>query len=430
MPPKKVKAPNPWNEFRKSQKHLHLDMKALSTMYAEWKLKKSAGPPVEAARPPVEAARPPVKPPKVVPAPKAKLSPLYLQTLVSSKWSESARAIQSSTDNVCSMDQSLFFKFLRWFDNPEDRYSDHDHLYDNVKRAEKMVASATEEEDKKAAELFLKKEVKKVKEFERKDAELRKSFIDFDFDDKEKALEPEWFCKFVTDKMKLKTSVRALLGVGLNSFVAIVNYKGQKRALRATHADTEVSADERRIQEVLGKEGLSPRILARKESGRFRFEIMELIVTTFDGFLQSTKLNVNFAKEVAKAILHIVGELKRLKIVHGDLHRMNMGLTATGKMLIYDFDLSSAKYDFEGFDLAIIYSQLNPSWYELNKEFVRGLRKQLRPHVEPMWFDEEGKFDADFLSMVRHSWADFMRTPDAYHKRELEELIGTLKTYG
>jgi hypothetical protein len=302
-------------------------------------------------------------------------------------------------------------------------------LYDNLERAKEKVFLAPKIE-KEAAKLLLKKEEDKVKEFERKEAELRKSLIDFDFDDKKQALDPEWFCKFVTDKMKLKTSVRALLGVGLNSFVAIVNYKGQKRALRATHAHTEVSTDERRIQEILGKEGLSPKILARKESGRFRFEIMELIVTTFDGLLETTKLNVDVANEVARAILYIVGELKRLKIVHGDLHRMNMGLTAQGKILIYDFDLSSAKYDFEGFDLAIIYGQLNPSWYEVNKEFVRALRKQLRPHVEPMWFDEEGKFDADFLSMVRHSWADFMRTPDAYHKRELEELIGTLKTYG
>lgn len=425
MPPKKVKAPNPWNVFRKAHSDLHLDMKALSKMYAESKLKKAPGTPVKVARPPVEAARPPVEAPRVAPVLTEKLSPATLQKLASSQWSKSARAIESSTDDVCSMDQSLFFNFIRWFDNPTDIQPDYNELYDDVEWAKQQVASAKEDK-KKDAELFLKQAEKKVKEFERKEAEMRKSFIGLD---KKKALEPEWFCKFVTDKMKLKTPVRALLGVGLNSFVAIVMDKGEKRALRATHADTEVSADERRIQEILGKEGLSPKILAREEHGRFRFEIMELIVTTFEGLLQSTKLNGEIAKEVAQAILYIVGELKRLKIVHGDLHRFNLGLTAAGKILIYDFDLSSEKYDFPGFDLAIFYSQLVPSWYKMNEGFVRAVRKELRPHVDPMWFDKEGKFNEEFLSSVRYNWANFLRTSRSKYKIALERLIGPLRTY-
>lgn len=407
----KPKSPSPLTKVSRTNSDLQRDKEALSRMYFAWKAK----------------GRPPVAPQRVAPVLKGNESPTTLPTLAASQWSQSARLIQSSTSDVCSMDQDLFFNFVRWLEDPKDEEEslpeDLDHKIIDLER----WVERTQGKVKAEFELQLEEEKAKVREVELKFAQRRRDFIKSHT--KGKAIDAEWFCSFVTTKMQLKAPVRALLGVGVRSFVAIVVHKGHKRALRVTHASEGTSDDERHIQNLLGNKGLAPRVLGRKQNEQFRYEIMELMVSTFDHFVKGTKVDALFATEVARAVLFIMGQLKALKVVHGDLHPGNIGLTASGKLLIYDFDLSSSKYSFPGFDLAIFYGYFVEGSYDFNEEFIVALEKQLRPFVHKMWFDKEGVFKGDFMWSVRQKWANVVRYPTKENKRALVDKVGLLNVF-
>jgi len=433
---------NSWNAFRKANPGLK--MAELRIKYRESKEK------------PIQVLE---KAEKVKAEPKPDITSSLIN---SSMWSKSARFLhQDWTD--CSMDQRLFFKFTRWLSHPDDEESEEerdeegdegdegdegeegdeghdedegDEGDDNEGEDEGDSEGEEGEHDEGNEEEEGRKEgVDEGEEGEEGDEGDEKSeeTAEDHSEAEQRQLwlmrngwtgDPKWMCDFVGQKLEVPSvTVLGLIGVGLRSFVAMVLHKGSKRAMRVTHASTHASSEERAIQELLSSKGIAPRIVHRESTGKFNIEIMEAVVATLDQFITTVHLDAGVAKEMSQILLHILANLRKVNVMHGDLHINNIGVTADGTILVFDFDQSTVKYWLPGFDLATLYAALHPDGFDINKQFLVALRNELLPHIDKRWLSSR-QFDEDKIDHARQLWKNFVTKSTAENRKALDDYAG------
>jgi len=220
-----------------------------------------------------------------------------------------------------------------------------------------------------------------------------------------------WKCQFVFDRLGIADTIfLSISGIGNFSIVAIVVRGGERRAMRITKQPP--SEEEQQIQELLASEGLAPKIVQRGIANNLNVEIMQEVVITLQKFIEITELTKGIVDEITDNILRILNELDQLGVTHGDAHLDNWGLTAEGKLLIFDFDSSSRKYRIPTFDLAIVYNGLDDRYfYEEKHPWIKRMRDRLRPHLDKIWIDKNGDFDGVTCIMVRFAWVQYAKLP-------------------
>lgn len=354
---------------------------------------------------------------------KSKMSLITSPLLRSSMWSQAAMTLHSAW-RECSMDQVMFFKFVQWVKPPEVL-----KLEEQVRRKLQPAQSVPKRPQKQTptssdSESDSESESESETEEAKGEAEARMDWLisnGWDYS-------PKWMCNFATQKLGVNgVEVLSFVGVGMRSFVAMVLHKGEKRAMRVTHLETNASAEEARIQVALSANGLAPRVLHREKTDRFNIEIMDAVVTTLGGFLELVTLDKRVAGELGNVLLHILSKLDALKIMHGDFHLDNIGITVEGAVLIFDFDQSSSRFSMPGFDLAVLYDVLDPDVHDdRNKQFLTALRRLLFKHLHKNWVKNKKVFNEAKVDHTRQLWANFTNAPTLERRRKLEEFAGPL----
>jgi len=293
-------------------------------------------------------------------------------------WIETARLLHSKW-NVCNMDQELFFQLIARID-PQFK-------------AEKVD-----------------------------DAESRHRWLIANGWDGEAG----WMCEFIGDKIGAKdATILEVAGIGKRSFVAIVLFKGKKQALRAIEKSETVSPDEHKVARLLSKKSLAPRIVHQQTTSNYNIEIMDAVVTTLFKFITTVRLDKAAAKNVAKILLFYLGELQKLGVMHGDLHFGNIGLTADGSVLLFDFDQSSTHIFIPGFDCAVVLQSLILASSENNAEFFEEIISIILDALDDRW-KARGVLDEQKLVAARKAWQSFVRVPLDYNRKSLEKIVGPL----
>jgi len=353
---------------------------------------------------------------------KSKMSLITSPLLRSSMWSQAAMTLHSAW-RECSMDQVMFFKFVQWVKPPEVL-----RLEEQVRRKlqlkQKQKQKQEQEQSVPSSDSESDSESESETEEAKGEAEARLDWrISNGWD-----YSPKWMCNFATQKLGVNgVEVLSFVGVGMRSFVAMVLHKGEKRAMRVTHLETNASAEEARIQVALSANDLAPRVLHREKTDRFNIEIMDAVVTTLGGFLELVTLDKRVAGELANVLLHILSKLDALKIMHGDFHLDNIGITVEGTVLIFDFDQSSSRFSMPGFDLAVLYDVLDPDVHDdRNKQFLTALRRLLFKHLDKNWLKNKKIFNEAKVDHTRQLWANFTNDPTLKQRRKLEEFAGPL----
>jgi hypothetical protein len=236
-----------------------------------------------------------------------------------------------------------------------------------------------------------------------------------------------WKCQFVFDRFGIgDIIILSISGIGNFSFVAIVVRNGRRQAMRITKQPP--SEEEQQIQVLLADAGLAPNIVERGTTDSFNVEFMQEVVTTLQKFIETTELTNDIVDEITDNILRILNELDELGVMHGDTHFSNWGLTAEGKLLIFDFDSSSRQYRIPSFDLAIVYNSLDDDYFEPQKHrWLRRMRDRLFMHLNKIWIKENGEFDAPKCIYVRFKWVAFRKFPSTDSFEALHEEVPELE---
>jgi len=334
-------------------------------------------------------------------------------------WSKAASTLHSAW-RECSMDQTMFFKFVEWIKPKEHAFLKVEEqakrkVEEHNSKLKPPPSDSEEESEGETAEPI-------------GDALTR---MDWLYSNGWTG-DPAWMCDYVTRKLNVQgVKVLSLIGVGMRSFVAMVMHKGEKRAMRVTHLSEVVSPEEARIQTALSANGLAPRVVHREKTNEFNVEIMDAVVTTFDGFLNLVTLDERVAADVARVFLHIVGKLQALHVMHGDLHLDNVGITVEGSILIFDFDQSSSRVVMPGFDLAVLYDTLDPDAHDdRNEKFLKALRRLLAKHLNDTWLIKQKSkrkiFNEEKLDHARQLWANYMLYTTPVNFQKLQDFAGPI----
>lgn len=237
-----------------------------------------------------------------------------------------------------------------------------------------------------------------------------------------------WRCKYIQDCLDIADiTVLSLSGIGAYSIVAIVLYDGKRQAMRVTRRSYNTPDEEYAIQTLLADANIAPKIIKRITTDEYNVEIMQEVVTTLRQFLQRIQLNEKLGKELGDSIFEILTKLAKVGVIHGDGHLQNWGLTAEGKLLIFDFDNSSRRLALPTFDIAILYGALVPESYPFNRNWVIEMRRVLFKNLDGMWKTKSGDFNDDYVQDVRELWSKLMKDPSPGHFQELKSKAPKLE---
>ena len=414
-----------WNAFRAEQASKGLTIGEISSKYRAMKesrkasqkgvvLTRKSGARSKAPRNESDSDEEKKEPPSRIKTPLSLLTSPLLRT---SMWSKAATTLHSAW-RECSMDQTMFFKFVDWIKPKEHKFLKvEEQAKRKVEEHKAPPPSDSEEDSEEESEGETAEPIG--------DALTR---MDWLYSNGWTG-DPAWMCDYVTRKLNVRNvKVLSLIGVGMRSFVAMVMHKNEKRAMRVTHLTEVASPEEARIQTVLSANGLAPRVVHREKTAEFNVEIMDAVVTTFNGFLNLVTLDERVAADVARVFLHIVGKLQALHVMHGDLHLDNVGITVEGSILIFDFDQSSSRIMMPGFDLAVLYDMLDPDAHDdRNEKFLKALRRLLIKHVHNNWLVKNRKnFNEEKLDHARQLWANYMLYTTPKNFQKLQDFAGPI----
>ena len=113
------------------------------------------------------------------------------------------------------------------------------------------------------------------------------------------------------------------------------------------------------------------------------------------------------AQSWANNILFLIEHLHKLKIMHGDMHLGNIGVTASHRLTLIDFDQSSTKVFVPGFDLVTVIDALQPYRFMLdgkcvNTKLLHLISMRLLPKIPANWLMFKSKKMYPDLQKLAH----------------------------
>lgn len=239
--------------------------------------------------------------------------------------------------------------------------------------------------------------------------------------------ETSWKCQYVFDRLGIPNAIfLSISGIGNYSLVAIIKRDNKRQAMRITKQAP--SEEEMQIQELLAANGLAPEIVGREIVNNLNVEIMQAVVMTLQKFIETTELTDGIIYELTDNFQATLNQLDELGVMHGDAHFKNWGLTAEGKLLIFDFDNSSRRFRIPTFDLATVYNALDDDFFvPKTHRWVEKMRARLLPHLDTMWRNEDKTFNAVKFSSVRFKWVRFMKFQSDDSFQALQEEVPELE---